>query len=461
MAATRAQRRLAAILSADVVGYSRLMGGDEAGTLAVLKAHRQELIDPKVEEYFGRVVKLMGDGMLAEFPSVVDAVQCAVDIQRQMVARNVDTPADSCVEFRVGINLGDVIIDGDDIYGDGVNVAARLQEAAEPGGVYVSGDVFRQVEGKVAIEFQDLGERELKNIENPVRAYRVVEGAAGSAPGAKSIGASTSRPGVAVLPFDNISGDPEQEYFSDGLTEDIITSLAAWRSFPVVARNSTFAYKNQSPDVRQVAKDLGVRYVLEGSVRKSGNRVRITAQLIDGLTSNHMWADRYDRDLEDVFAVQDELTGNIVAAVQPEMSNAEMLAVTQKRPDNLNSWELYLHGMVNMKSYGRHRDETKRLFQQSIEADPTFADAYAALALCHSADIYAMRAASIGQSIATMSEVAAQAIAIDPRNFRVHQVLCMAHFWEGEYEKAVLSGRKAVELNPSSADAFEALAAAP
>ena len=219
MAATRAQRRLAAILSADVVGYSRLMGGDEAGTLAVLKAHRQELIDPKVEEYFGRVVKLMGDGMLAEFPSVVDAVQCAVDIQRQMVARNVDTPADSCVEFRVGINLGDVIIDGDDIYGDGVNVAARLQEAAEPGGVYVSGDVFRQVEGKVAIEFQDLGERELKNIENPVRAYRVVEGAAGSAPGAKSIGASTSRPGVAVLPFDNISGDPEQEYFSDGLTE--------------------------------------------------------------------------------------------------------------------------------------------------------------------------------------------------------------------------------------------------
>ena len=217
---------------------------------------------------------------------------------------------------------------------------------------------------------------------------------------------------------------PNRSISADGLTEDIITS------FPVVARNSTFAYKNQSPDVRQVAEDLGVRYVLEGSVRKSGNRVRITAQLIDGLTGNHMWADRYDRDLEDVFAVQDELTGNIVAAVQPEMSNAEMLAVTQKRPDNLNSWELYLHGMVNMKSYGRHRDETKRLFQQSIEVDPTFADAYAALALCHSADIYAMRAASVGQSIATMSEVAAQAIAIDPRNLRVHQVLCMAHFWE-------------------------------
>ena len=293
MATARAQRRLAAILSADVVGYSRLMGADEAGTLAVLKTHRHELIDPKVEEYSGRVVKLMGDGMLAEFPSVVDAVQCAVDIQQRMVARNVDSPADSRIEFRVGINIGDVIIDGDDIYGDGVNIAARLQEAAEPGGVYVSGDVYRQVEGKVGMEFQDLGERELKNIENPVRAYKVVEGAELLVPGAKSIDASTSRPGVAVLPFDNISGDPEQEYFSDGLTEDIITSLAAWRSFPVVARNSTFAYKNQSPDVRQVAEDLNVRYVLEGSVRKSGNRVRITAQLIDGLTGNHLWANRY------------------------------------------------------------------------------------------------------------------------------------------------------------------------
>ncbi|MCH6582873.1 MAG: adenylate/guanylate cyclase domain-containing protein [Proteobacteria bacterium] len=455
------ERKLAAILYADVAGYSRLTGEDEEGTHRALRAYL-DVITVGIESHRGRVVHYAGDAVLADFATVSDSLSCAVDVQRHLKDCNQDLPDDRKVQFRIGINLGEVIVDQDEIYGDGVNVAARLESLAEPGGICISESVRTAIGKKLPLSYGFMGEQEVKNIAEPVRAYRVQQGldevTERPSPEAGAIPLA-GKPSIAVLPFNNISGDPEQDYFSDGLTEDIITLLAAWRSFPVIARNSTFAYKNQSPDVRQVANDLGARYVLEGSVRKAGNRVRISAQLIDGLTGNHLWADRYDRELEDVFAVQDEITTNIVAAVEPEMSKAEILAVTRKRPGNLNSWELYLRGLANMPSYGRYRTETKQLFEKSIEADPTFADAYTALALCYSADVYAQYADYV-DGAATMFDLAKKATAIDSRNFRIYLVLCMAHIWKGDLKHAVEAGRKAVELNPSSPEAYEVLALA-
>ncbi|HKO06398.1 MAG TPA: adenylate/guanylate cyclase domain-containing protein, partial [Alphaproteobacteria bacterium] len=296
----RVQRRLAAILAADVAGYSRLMGADEEGTLARLKAHRRELIDPKIKEHRGRIVKTTGDGMLVEFASVVDAVRCAVDVQRGTAERNADVPPEKRIEFRVGINLGDIIIDGDDIHGDGVNIAARLEGLAQPGAVYISGTAYDQVRDKLDLAFEDMGEQQVKNIARPVRVFRIPAPVSGQpTASAEPVLALPDKPSIAVLPFENMSGDPEQEFFSDGMAEDIITALSKLRWFFVIARNSTFAYKGKSPDVRQVARELGVRYVLEGSVRKAGNRMRIAAQLIDGVTGNHIWAERYDREAVD------------------------------------------------------------------------------------------------------------------------------------------------------------------
>ncbi|MCZ6591554.1 MAG: adenylate/guanylate cyclase domain-containing protein, partial [Alphaproteobacteria bacterium] len=319
MAEERVQRRLAAILAADVVGYSRLMGEDETGTLNALKMHRAEFVHPTVAEYRGRIVKLMGDGALVEFPSVVDAVECAVVVQRGMEERNAAIPDSRRITYRIGINLGDVIIDGDDIYGDGVNVAARLEGEADPGGICISGDAYRQVLGKIDFAFEDLGERTLKNIAEPVRIYQwsVGKSAAVGKTQPNQNPPLPDKPSIAVLPFENMSGDPEQEYFSDGITEDIITALSKFRWFFVIARNSTFVYKGQAIDIKQVGSELGVRYVLEGSVRKAGNRVRITAQLIEAETGNHLWAERYDRNLEDIFELQDEITDTISAAVEP------------------------------------------------------------------------------------------------------------------------------------------------
>jgi adenylate cyclase len=455
------ERRLAAILAADVVGYSRLMETDEAGTLTALKAHREELIDPAIAEHRGRVVKLMGDGTLVEFASVVDAVQCGAAIQKKSAERNTGTPEERRIEVRIGINLGDVIVEGGDIYGDGVNVAARLEGLSDPGGICVSGKVYDEVRNKVDLEFEDLGDRRIKNIAEPLRVFRVMLGPRRSAPGSSpAAGVIMDRPAIAVLPFTNLSGDPDQEYFADGLTEDIITALAAWRTFPVIARNSTFSYKGQSPDVRKVASDLGARYVLEGSVRKVGTRVRITGQLIEGATGKHVWAKKFDRELEDIFAVQDEITARIVAEVEPEMSKVEMSSAARKRPGNLNSWELYLRGMANMPSYGKLRTETKRLFKQSIEADPTFSDAYNALGLCYSADVYAQRADDPDAAIATMVDLEKKASAIDPRNFKNYLMLCMIHIWKGQLKRAVEAGRQAVELNPSSPESYEILALA-
>ncbi|MCH7795442.1 MAG: adenylate/guanylate cyclase domain-containing protein [Proteobacteria bacterium] len=306
------ERRLAAILAADLVGYSRLMRADEEGTLARLKALHRELFEPTVREHRGRIVKLMGDGALVEFASAVDAVRCAVAVQEGLARREAGVAGETALTMRLGINLGDIIIEGDDIYGDGVNLAARLEGLAEPGGICLSASIHEQVRHKLDLGFEDLGEQSVKNIAEPVRVYRIVADAPGTAPAAAP-GAEASlplpdKPSIAVLAFDNLSGDPDQEYFADGIAEDIITALSKFRWFFVIARNSSFTYKGKSVDVKQVAEELGVRYVLEGSVRKAGSRVRISAQLIDAATGNHVWAERYDRELADIFDLQDEMT---------------------------------------------------------------------------------------------------------------------------------------------------------
>ena len=365
MAEQRVQRRLAAILAADVVGYSRLMREDETGTLAQLKTLRKEVFDPRTAEHNGRIVKTMGDGVLVEFASAVDATECAVKIQRSLARRNEDVPEGHRIELRIGINLGDIVVDGEDIYGDGVNVAARLEGLCDTGEVYISAVVHDQVEGKIDAVFNDLGEHTVKNIDKPVRVYRVSDQADAPLKSAtledpdKPL-SLPDKPSVAVLPFENMSGDPEQEYFSDGITEDIITGLSRIRQFFVIARNTTFTYKAQSVDVQAIAKELGVRYVVEGSVRKVGERVRITAQLIDGERGSHIWAERYDRQLEDIFAVQDEITEKIVGVVGPEVMQAEIQRSTQGRSNNIHAWDEYLRGLACLSADPRTCDSSTR-----------------------------------------------------------------------------------------------------
>src|SRR5579883_2780123 len=323
----RAERRLAAVLAADVVGYSRLMGRDEEGTLARLAALRRDLVDPRIAEHRGRIFKALGDALLVEFPSAVEAVLCAAALQAAMAERNGALPPDQRLEFRIGINSGDVIVEDGDLLGDGVNIAARLEALAEPGGVCLSGEIHGQVEGKVPLGFVAMGEPTLKNITRKVKVFRIAP-AGGEGPSRRAPALTPpDRPSIAVLPFQNMSGDPEQEYFADGMVEEIITALSKLRWFFVIARNSTFAYKGKSIDTRQVARELGVRYVLEGSVRKAGNRLRVTAQLIDAVTGNHIWAERYDRELADIFAVQDEITQSVVGAIEPKLYAAENLRI--------------------------------------------------------------------------------------------------------------------------------------
>jgi adenylate cyclase len=341
------ERRLAAILSADVVGYSRLMGEDEIGTLSALKAHRAEFIDPEIARHSGRLVKLMGDGALVEFASVVDAVECARSIQRGMIERNVGVAEDQRIEFRIGVNVGDIIVEGDDIYGDGVNVAARIEALAEPGGICISRTARDQVRDKLDITLGDMGEVEVKNIARPVRIFRVpVDYMEGSAVSAAPATALPDKPSIAVLPFDNMSGDPEQEFFADGLTEDILTALSRFHGLFVISRNSAFVYKGKATNLQEVAKDLGVQYIVEGSVRKAGNRVRITVQLIDAQSDRHIWAERYDRDLEDIFAVQDEVTSAIVATLPGRIDAATQERAERKRPENMAAYEFVMAGKV-------------------------------------------------------------------------------------------------------------------
>jgi adenylate cyclase len=425
------------------------MAGDERGTVAALDAARA-VFREQVELQGGRIVDTAGDSVLAIFDAASTAVAAALSVQQNLP---------NGLQFRIGVHLGDVMEKADGtIYGDGVNIAARLQAMAQPGGIIVSDAVLAAVRG-IAATFDDLGEQQVKNIPRPVHAFQVSAGAR-EPQRAKRGGGILEKPSIAVLPFANMSGDPEQEYFSDGLTEDIITALAAWRSFPVIARNSTFAYKGKSPDVREVAQQLGARYVLEGSVRKAGTRVRITGQLVDGSTGSHLWAERYDRDLQDLFAVQDEITTRIVAAIEPEMSSAEMRQVEKRPPGSFTAWDLYIRALANMPSYGKHRAATKKLLEEALGEDPSFVDACTALAMCHSADIYAGRSEEVDASIAAMFALADRAHVIDPRHFRVYVVRCFAHFWRGDIGKSVEAGRQAVALNPSSAEGYEGLSAA-
>ena len=382
MAEQRVERRLAAILAADVAGYSRLMGADEEGTLARLNAHRREFLEPTIAEHNGRIVKRTGDGILLEFGSAVDATRCAIQMQRGMAQRNADVPDDQRIEIRIGIHVGDVIIEEGDIFGDGVNIAARLESIAEPGGICISDDTFRQVRGKVDAVFEDTGDQQLKNIEQPVRVYRIQLGGTKAKSG-KTL-ASSDWPSIAVLPFQNMSGDPGQEYFVDGIVEDIITGLSRTKWLFVIARNSSFAYKGRAVDVKQAGRGLGVRYVLEGSLRKASDRVRITCQLIETASGTHVWAERYDRPLGDIFALQDEITLSVVGAIEPSLRRAEIARAKRKRPENLDAYDLYLRALPHAQ-IAMPGDSEKALewLHRSLALEPDYAAAHALAAWCY------------------------------------------------------------------------------
>ena len=372
MAEREVQRRLAAILAADVAGYTRLMEQDTEGTVAAWQDARDDVIEPTISKHSGRTVKLTGDGFLAEFPTVQEAVRCAMEMQ--------DALADSSLDFRMGVNMGDIVDDGRDIHGEGVNVAARIEALADVGGISISGSVYEQVRNRIEASYEDRGEHEVKNVSAPVRVFaiRLVGSVEVASTPAVVI---NDKPSIAVLPFDNLSGDPEQEYFSDGITEDFITALSHIRQFYVIARNTTFTYKGQAVDVQTVAKDLDVQYVLEGSVRKAENRVRISAQLIDGDTGKHLWAEKYDRKLEDIFAVQDEITLTVVGAIEPELAKAEQRRATSKKPEILDAWDCYHQGMWLWQTMGKDNiAEARQLFERAMELDPNFGPAYAGYA---------------------------------------------------------------------------------
>jgi adenylate cyclase len=376
-------RRLAAILAVDVAGYSRLIGADEGGTLKRLGSIRAELTDLKIAEHHGRIVKTMGDGLLAEFASVVDALRCASEVQSAMAERNTTVTADELIEFRIGLNVGDVVVEDGDIFGDGVNVAARLEALAEPGGICVSARVREDAAGRLDLAFEDIGEQQLKNIARPVHVYRVR--LARNAPAVTGpVLPLPDKPSIAVMPFANMSGDPEQEYFADGIVEEIITALSRIRWLFVIARNSSFTYKGQAVDVKQVGRELGVRYVLEGSVRKAGGRVRITAQLIDALTAAHLWADRFDGSLEDVFDLQDQVASSVAGVIEPALQRAEMHRSAERLTTDLSAYDLYLRALAALFPIGKERVvEALGLLEQAIAIDRRYAPALSWAANCH------------------------------------------------------------------------------
>ena len=381
------QRRLAAIFAADVVGYSRLIEQDEAGTLAVLRQRRRTILNPLVMQHSGRIVKVMGDGVLVEFASAVKAVQCAIDLQQKMTEANSVSPDDPPIVLRVGVNLGDVVVEGGDIYGDGVIVAARLEAMAEPGSIYLGGSIYEQVKGKLKTTFEDLGRRAVKNIAEPVQVYRIRASLPlelGRFRATREPPALPAKPSIAVLPFENMSGDLEQDYFADGMVEEIITALSRMRWLFVIARNSSFTYKGRAVDVKQVGRELGVRYVLEGSVRKAGDRLRITGQLVDATTGAHLWADRFDGGLKDVFDLQDQVTASVVGAIAPKLEQAEIERAKRKPTESLDAYDYYLRGMAGVHRWTRDaNNEALQMFYRAIELDPNFASAYGMAARCY------------------------------------------------------------------------------
>jgi adenylate cyclase len=449
------ERRLSAIMAADVVGYSRLMGANEVGTLTSLKSHRNELIDPAIAGHQGRIVKLTGDGMLVEFPSVVNAVECATEIQRDMRARNNGVADDRKIEFRIGINLGDVIVDDDDLFGDGVNVAARLESVAKTGGVAVSQSVRDNVGNRLDLTFEDIGEQQLKNIQFPVRVYNVLinDSAARANPAASPDGETdgADKPSIAVLPFNNMSGDAEQEYFSDGITEDIITDLSKVSGLFVVGRNTSFGYKGMSPHLQSVASDLGVRYLLEGSVRKAGQRVRVNAQLIDGSNGGHLWADRYDRDLTDIFAIQDEITKAIVDQLKIRLLPKEKKAITQAPTDNVEAYNYYLKGRQLFHAFTRsYLLLAKEMFAKAVEIDPNYARAYAGMASSISR-LWGMY--NVPTNAADLLAITDKALALDPNLAEAHAARGEALANSNRRPEAMDAFEQALELDPNSFDA--------
>ena len=504
MTSERVARRLAAILAADVVGYSRLMGRDESSTLARLKAHRTVRLEPVLARYGGRLVKLTGDGALVEFPSAVDALGAAIEFQQCMAEANLDQPEDTAIVFRIGLHLGDLIVEGDDLYGDGMNVAARLETEASPGGIVVSRAIREAVEGRVKAKLHALGELALKNIERPIRAFRVEWDAADwKVTQAKAPQAALSveptgpalalpdKPSIAVLPFQNMSGDPDQEYFVDGVVEDIITALTRFPLLFVIARNSSSSYKGQSPDVRKVGRELGVRYLLEGSVRKAGNKVRITGQLIETANGTHLWADRYDGELDDVFALQDRITQSVAGVIAPSIERAEIERVRRKPSNSLDAYDLYLRALPALYSMTREGNtECRELLGRAISLDPGFAAAHFLMARCGDYAIaqgwitaeeqgpaslqglqlacrldnqnaealasYGRVLASLGGSLDEALALTRQAVAINPNSAFVWLYSGWTNLYAGNSATALDNLKKALRLNPRDQLGFQA-----
>ncbi|TGT65365.1 MULTISPECIES: adenylate/guanylate cyclase domain-containing protein [unclassified Mesorhizobium] len=450
-------RKLAAILAADVVGYSRLAGLDEDRTLARLRALRSDLVDPTIAIHMGRVVKRTGDGALVEFRSVVDAVRCAIEVQNAMLERNAGVPPDRRIEFRIGIHVGDVVEEGDgDLMGDGVNIAARLEGIAEPNGICLSGAAYEQVRDKLKVDFEDLGDKELKNIARPVRVYRVALdrhiASVSTVPdtsGGKL--ALPDKPSIAVLPFQNMSGDTEQEYFGDGIAEDIITALSKLRGFFVIARNSSFAYKGKAPDIRQVARELNVRYVLEGSVRKAGERLRVTGQLIDAASGNHIWAERYDRPASDIFAVQDEITHSVVAAIEPQIYAAERLRLQSKAPESLDAWGCVVRAMPYIWTWVIQDEDTGiSLLKRAIELDPHYARARSLLAWAFATRVISGNL-EFEPGISSALALAQGAIDLDPDDAWAHFAAGYISAFSRRFGPAVEELNEALQRNPNFA----------
>ncbi|MEM7226242.1 MAG: tetratricopeptide repeat protein [Pseudomonadota bacterium] len=446
------ERRLAAILAADVVGYTAMMGADESGTLRRLTALRRDLLEPLIDEHQGRIVKLMGDGLLVEFASVVHAVSCALAWQDGVGAIRAEDRAER-LQFRIGINLGDVIVEGDDIFGDGVNLAARLEGLSEPGGICISEDAYRQAKGKTAALFEDMGEQTLKNVAEPVRTYRLATGE--SAEPGQRVGEALplpEKPSIAVLPFNVPSGDEEQECFADGMTEDLITALSKIRWFFVIARNSTFAHKGRAVDMTKLGRELGVRYLLEGSLRQFQKRVRVSVQLIDASSGRHVWAERFDRELDDIFALQDEMTQTIVRAIEPELGSAERERAIRKPPGSRNAWDLFQRGLWHHYRFTREDiAKGREFFQQAIAADPNFAQPLAALAhVCY----WQVLLGYVDDARATLAEglgYARQAVSLDDKEPLAHFALGRVHTLRGDLDSAKAEFRQAVALNPNCA----------
>jgi adenylate cyclase len=459
MSEARVERRLAAILAVDVAGYSRLMGEDEEGTLAALHAVRRELTDPKIAEHRGRIVKTTGDGLLAEFVSVVDAVRCAVGLQREMIARNATAPAGRCIEFRIGINVGDIIIEDGDIFGDGVNIAARLEALAEPGGICLSAAAHEQVRDRLDLAFDDLGEQQVKNITRPVHLFAVrlrprafgLHG--GGTPAPLPL---PDKPSLAVLPFQNMSGDPEQEYFADGMVEEITTAIARLPWLFVIARNSAFTYKGRAVDVKQVAQELGVRYVLEGSVRKAGNRVRITGQLIDTTTGAHIWADRFDGALDDIFELQDQIASSVTGAIEPKLRQSEIERASRKPAANLTAYDLYLRAFAQCSRFTEEGfAEAVVLARQALAIDPSYAPAAALVGWCRVLQRVRGWGALSDEDVVDACRLARQALEAERDDAdTIWQAANTLFFLAGEVSMAAAAIDRALARNPNAAHAW-------